>query len=209
VTGDNFSAVVPRLAGGAVDYDTLIDNVNGLLQQASGLQSELAASGQVTFATGLAQDVIPTIDGQASLIQDIYGANFYSTDRAGLLTQYYNALADGGQADVLIGQSSQFMGGAVTPEMGARAFDTVTLADGSTQDLYEYLAQNYPNSFQIGYGKGSDWNTYEYLIITPDPNMPTLNLGLQIDTSNMTIYTGSSGYTFPTGVNYTIRPPGP
>lgn len=98
-----------------------------------------------TFKVGFSETVLPTLAMKAHLLTDLWGAYFYSAQRALLLESYLNALQPTGKAFVLIGHVDRYPKhiDSIVPR------DWVIDAQGKRHELVDFLVQTYPKSFKL------------------------------------------------------------
>ncbi len=93
---------------------------------------------------GFSQKLIPQLKKKAAIITDLWGAYFYSANRAELVEMYYNLLAPGGKAFVMVG--------ATNGNVNAIPYDTATdwiERNSGKSELLATLLRRYPNQLQV------------------------------------------------------------
>ncbi len=89
-----------------------------------------------TYHVGLAEEVTPLLNKKYDLMTDVFGAFFYSDKRYEILRQMHSNLNLNGKAFIMLKDSS----------VGVN--DQILLKNGETRNLFEYLAETYPETFQ-------------------------------------------------------------
>jgi SAM-dependent methyltransferase len=98
---------------------------------------ELEKAGRFKRVVAYAQEVLPKIQKNSrDEIIDGFGAYYYSSDRLNLLEHYYRILKPGAKAYITVGTG-----------------DVIFLPDQSRKDFYQYLAETYPDIFQLDSSK--------------------------------------------------------
>jgi SAM-dependent methyltransferase len=173
--------------------------VKARLHGINAARAELRRAGSFKYVVGLSQEVLPGLEGRVALLTDAYGAFFYSTDRARLLEQFYDALAPGGEAFVLVGPEH----GSDEEHGGNRARDYVR-ARGRRVELLEYLVARHPDVFELGRTREAGEVQFLSLVIRKRKGRPALRLGLEL-ASEGRLFQGEPGYEFQTGVEYKTK----
>lgn len=98
------------------------------------------------YRTGFAEDVIPTLKRSYQLITDVFGAYFYSVDRIGLIEEYYNSLAQDGEAFVVTFAEDRHI--FSNPPKIVK-YGPISKIAGSDKSFEEELIARYPTIFSF------------------------------------------------------------
>jgi hypothetical protein len=118
-------------------------HVEVLARRVHQVKASAERAGLYHYLVGFAEHMIPSIRARAQLVTDLYGAYFYSADRAHLLDVYYDALAPGGTAFV------RFATGDGTGP------NSVVQTRHGPMSLEQYLVSRHPQVFRLSPGDPS------------------------------------------------------
>ena len=126
---------------------------------------DLKKQGKFDYKVGFVEDVLPSYQGQASRLTDLWGAYSYSPDRVRLIESYYKALKNDGVAYVSLSERAS---------TGIH-YNPVT---GGFQTSFEsYLVSRYPQIFQIVLKRNN--TAMGFLRIKKDHTILQLDIGLK------------------------------
>jgi SAM-dependent methyltransferase len=100
------------------------------------------SSGTFIYKVGFAENVLQSLTVKAKILADLFGAYFYSINRAQLLKEYYETLSPGGESYVII-ESNDFHNKKIV------SYGPKTFIEGTNQTFEDYLVATYPSIFSI------------------------------------------------------------
>lgn len=121
--------------------------------------ARLQSSGKFFYHADFVERVLPKIEGSAKVIQDLYGAFLYSSDRMHILDQYYEKLSSNGYAFIKLKTNE-----------GNGVNDTIRIKGGLSITLADFLISEYPRIFAYGSPDRS------VLVMRRDSSIESLNL---------------------------------
>ncbi len=117
------------------------------------------------YLVGFAEDVLPSVEGDQTILTDVFGAYLYSADRITLLELYYEKLARDGNGFVVVKS---------TPDAAAE-YGAVNRVENSILSFEQHLIRLFPKIFTIERVRsGEQW--VMALHMKRDPQFKALDL---------------------------------